>query len=104
MTDTATAETAEITASLGECSRCEKALDTTGYPRWCKSCRAKNRREYESLRKQLAETRGFSAGSNAMRAYLADAFAEYPDFQRFSGHEIARVIRNVTGPALPLSE
>lgn len=99
--NTKPAETTEGTKAE-ECSRCEKTLDTTGYPKWCKSCRAKNQREYVALKKQMAETRGYSAGVSAMREYLAGAFDGYGPVQSFGGPDIARIIRRVTGPALPV--
>jgi hypothetical protein len=56
------------------CSKCEGVLDTDGYPKWCKACRAKHRREYEATKKEMGETRGYAAGCSAMREFLADYF------------------------------
>lgn len=81
------------------CSKCEGALDTTGYPLWCKSCRAKNKREYEATKKQMQETRGYAAGVSAMRAYLAAQFLKFGTAGSFSGVEISRIIEHCKGPA-----
>lgn len=53
---------------------CGKPLDTSGYPLWCKACRAAHRRGYESTRDEMSETRGFAAGASAMQAALAAQF------------------------------
>ena len=87
--------------STETCSRCGKERDTQGAPPWCKACRAKYQRDYQALRKEMSESRGFAAGISAMRAYLADTWDKYPDIQTFTGPQIARVIRNVRGPDMP---
>jgi hypothetical protein len=79
------------------CSRCEADLDTTGYPKWCKKCRAKYRREYVSLRAQMQETRGFAAGVSAMRAAVEARFQHWPRAM-FSGAEIASQVHVMPGP------
>lgn len=83
---------------MENCSKCNKELDTTGYPLWCKSCRAANKREYEATKKEMQESRGYAAGVAAMRAYLADNFARYGSAGSFNGNEIAHTIRTVPGP------
>ena len=83
--------------SPNECSKCSAELDTAGFPKWCKACRAKYKREYEGLKKEMAETRGYSAGISAMREFLAVQFVGYT-IQRFSGPEIAHIIRNCSAP------
>lgn len=88
---------AEETTSA--CSKCEKPLDTSGFPHWCKACRAKNQREYMALRKEMAETRGFAAGVSAMREYVAANFEVYNFPQVFTGVEIARIVRTCADPA-----
>ena len=90
----------ESPEDLRKCSRCEKPLDTTGFPKWCKACQASYRREYNSTRKQMAETRGFAAGVAAMRKFLVDRFGGYR-IQHFSGPEIAGIIQRCDGPDLP---
>jgi predicted amidophosphoribosyltransferase len=57
-----------------KCSKCEKKLDTEGTPRWCKKCRADYQREYQGLKKEMSETRGYAAGCSAMREFLSDYF------------------------------
>ena len=54
-----------------KCSRCEGPLNTVNFPHWCKACRAKYQREYQALRKQMSETRGFAAGVSAFRDHAA---------------------------------
>lgn len=75
------------------CSKCEEPLDTTGYPKWCKSCRAKHRREYEEVRKKLT----FGEGIAAMRELMADEFDRLGS-GKFSGYECADLIRQAPGP------
>lgn len=84
--------------SESKCSRCEKTLDTTGNPRWCKACRAKYQREYRDLESQMTETRGYAAGLSAMREYLAENFARYSPIQTWNGQSIAKIIRDCAGP------
>lgn len=73
--------------------RCENALDTEGSPKWCKKCRATYRREYEALKDQMRESRGYGRGVTALRNYLAEEF-EVHGSGSFSGYEIAHLIRN----------
>jgi len=60
--------------STDQCSKCSTTLDTEGYPKWCKACRAKYKREYESLKGDMAASRGFSQGVEAMAQTLALEF------------------------------
>ncbi len=83
------------------CSRCESPLDTTGNPQWCKKCRAKNQREYERTRKDMAETRGFAAGASATKAFIAECFEQQVRHANISGMEAARYVRACNGPTLP---
>lgn len=57
-------------AETRNCSRCDNALDTEGYPRWCSSCRKAYKREYDQTRKEMGEGKGFLAGAEAMRLSL----------------------------------
>jgi hypothetical protein len=102
--ETEASNESEESANATECSKCHGALDTTGYPRWCKACANKYRQETRPLGKKIARSAGFAAGAEAMRKYLADEFeARFPktSIQRFSGPEIAYTIRNVSAPAPP---
>lgn len=83
------------------CSRCEAPLDTTGNPQWCKKCRAKNQREYERTRKDMAESRGFAAGVTATKSLLAGEFELKIRGAQITGFEAARLVRVCRGPALP---
>lgn len=89
------------------CSRCEKPLDTTGYPLWCKACQREYRREYRSLQKQMAETRGFAAGTSAGAAAMKDQavrwFRQFPH-AAFSGAEIAVKIQQMPTPLIPVGD
>lgn len=86
------------------CTKCESSLDTKGFPLWCKKCQNDYRKQYNAIRKQMAEKNGFALGVQAMRDYLANEFAKYPQFQRFDGPSIARTIRSVAAPPLPADQ
>ncbi len=79
------------------CTKCNGARDTTGFPKWCKSCRAAYHREYKELKEGMSETRGFSAGISAMRDCMATEF-ERLGSGMFAGYEIAELIRQAPGP------
>ncbi len=79
------------------CSKCEKALDTEGYPKWCKVCRAKHRREYESTKKEMSETRGYAAGCSAMRDFMVRYFAQFGNV-KLSGVEVSVMARKAGLP------
>ncbi len=95
---TATPTNSPVSSPVSTCSKCDKALDTTGYPLWCRSCRAANKREYENTRREMQESRGYAAGVTAMRHYLAENFRRYGTAGSFSGVEIAATIMQVRGP------
>ncbi len=86
--------------AVDQCTRCEEALDTEGFPLWCKSCRAKYMREYRSLQRQMKETRGFAAGVAAMRAHIAAHWGQWPSAV-FSGTEIRMKTMQLQGPNEP---
>ena len=88
------------TETVHKCSRCEKDLDTTGYPKWCKACQAAYRREYRSLQGEMAETRGFAAGVSAMRDHLTNRFSRAP-LASFTGAALVDWLRKEPGPRLP---
>lgn len=79
------------------CSRCESPLDTTGSPKWCKACRAKNQREYMALRKEMAESRGFAAGVSAMREAVVREFDRLGR-QNVNAFACAKWVREMPGP------
>lgn len=88
-----------LTADDLKCSRCEEKLDTTGFPRWCKACQNKYRRELRETRKEMQESRGYAAGVSAMREYLAREFEQrYGNQGSWTGSEIADIIRAARGP------
>ena len=82
-----------------KCTKCDGPLDTTSYPLWCLKCRAAHRREYEATKKEMSESRGFAAGMNAMREYLARNFRQYGSAGSFTGYEIADTILRAKGPS-----
>jgi hypothetical protein len=80
-----------------KCGRCESDLDTEGSPRWCKKCRAKYQREYQSLRKEMNESRGYAAGCSAMRDFMVGYFAQFGNV-RLSGFEASAMARKAGIP------
>jgi len=82
---------------------CSNPLDTTGYPKWCKVCRAAYKREERTLMEHRLKGRGFAAGVKEMREYLAAQF-ERMGSGAFTGYEIAEMIRRAPGPALNESD
>ncbi len=80
-----------------KCGRCESELDTEGSPRWCRKCRAKYQREYQGLRKEMGESRGYAAGCSAMRAFIADYFQQFGNV-RLSGVEASIMVRKAGLP------
>lgn len=80
-----------------KCSKCSSELDTSGYPQWCKVCRAKYKREYDETKAKLTESRGYAAGISAMRAFLYTRFDRLGSGS-FSGREIADIIARTPGP------
>lgn len=83
------------------CSRCEGELDTTGYPRWCKKCRATNQREYNRTIREMSETRGFAAGfaagAAAMRVKIV-SHCQGLGSGRFPGAMLAGWIAKLSNP------
>jgi len=79
------------------CTKCDGPRDTTGYPKWCRKCRAANKRECEKARNEMLESKGFAEGREEMREHLAAGF-EALGHSRFTGYEIAESIRRVPGP------
>ena len=82
-----------------KCTKCGGPRDTTGYPKWCRSCRATNKRECEEVRKKMLESKGFGEGREEMREHLAAGF-ERLGSSMYSGYEIAASIRRVPGPTV----
>ena len=72
---------------------CESSLDTAGSPQWCKSCRAKYQREYQALRKEMSEGRGFAAGVAAFRAHIVGKFLAIPSSSRIDSHAAAAWVK-----------
>lgn len=83
------------------CSKCEKPLDTTGFPKWCKSCIAAYKREYRRTKEDMSEGRGFAAGVSATKSFLATEFEHAIRGAQINGFEAARLVRACRGPALP---
>ncbi len=93
------AQAPQIETAVNLCSRCDQPLDTTGFPRWCKACQTKYRKELAATKREMQESRGYAAGVSAMRDYLARQFAErYGPDVRWSGTEISQIIKQCRGP------
>ncbi len=80
------------------CSRCEKPLDSTGYPQWCMKCRAAYKKEYSRTQKDMTETRGFASGISACKEFLAQEFERRIAGSPLTGFDVARFIRTSHGP------
>ena len=81
------------------CSKCLSSLDTDGYPKWCKSCRAKYRREYEVTRDEMMRAAAFQDGVRATREYLIGEIARRGTAQMLlSALDIARWISEFPAP------
>ncbi len=78
-----------------QCSRtdCGKPLDTSGSPPWCKACRAKYQRDYQSLRKEMSESRGYAAGVSAFRDHIVKKFEAIGTSANFTGSVAAQWVR-----------
>jgi hypothetical protein len=80
-----------------ECSKCNATLDTIGYPKWCKACRANYRREYEDEKQERLGKKGYARGVEDLRDLLAGEFDRLGS-GNFSGAECAYLIRQVPAP------
>ena len=77
-----------------KCSKCESGkVEDEHYPRWCKTCRAKWQREYQALRKDLSETRGYAAGVSAFREHIVKKFEAIGTTATFNGAVAAQWVR-----------
>lgn len=85
------------------CSKCEKPLDTSGYPKWCQACRNAYRTEYNRTRKEMSETRGFCAGVSSAKQFIAREFQTKVGGAQLTGHEAAGLVLRCNGPNLPSS-
>ena len=78
---------------------CINALDTTGYPKWCKACRAAYKREERVLQEHRYKARGYAAGVKAMREYLVEQFTAARTIM-WTGEQLASIVRGCPGPKL----
>lgn len=85
-------------AQTAKCSKCSGPLDTDRYPRWCRKCKAQYQREYQALKRDMTESRGYADGVADMRAHLAQKF-EGLGGGTFSGTDAAQWVRNEAGPS-----
>lgn len=84
-----------------ECSKCGEPVDREipdNTAQWCRACRAKYQREYQAMRKEMTQSRGYAAGVAAMRGFLAENFLNYGTAGSFTGAEIASIIMTCRGP------
>lgn len=80
------------------CSKCSSDLDTQGYPKWCKGCRAKYQKEYVAVKATMETEQAYVRGIETMREHLAGEFAKHPRVT-FSGVEVAGWITRAPRPA-----
>ena len=101
-TETEATDVSRETLKTAEtCSKCEKPLDTSGFPKWCKACQNAYRREYRRTKEDMSESRGFAAGVSATKSLLASEFEHAIRGAQINGFEAARLVRACRGPALP---
>lgn len=81
------------------CTKCGAPRDTTGYPLWCRACRAKYKKENDEIRGELVKNQKFREGAEEMREMLAEQFAKYGPGM-FSGDEISALILQAPDPQL----
>ena len=79
------------------CSKCGQVLDTTGTPKWCKSCRADYQRERTNGIEERAEKRGLERGITAEKQSV-EAYFRYLGNAHFSGTEVAAMVAKMPGP------
>ena len=87
-------------AVVDRCSKCAEPMDIAvkaGTAKWCKKCRAQYQEEY----RQTVKQQDWHAGVAAMREYFAGSMEGYPPLQRWTGAEIAAIMRRVSGPKFP---
>lgn len=89
--------TAEAAAERCSHADCTNILDTTGLPKWCRSCRAAYQREYQALRVDRKQQVGFAQGREAMRDMVVAEFARL-GLNQFSGDEVAHLVARMPGP------
>src|ERR1700684_213797 len=74
-----------------QCGQCGQPLDRNGSPKWCKSCWARYQREYQALKGEMAEGKGFARGVAAFRTMLIENFNRLGT-GTFAGDEVAALI------------
>ena len=85
------------------CGKCGKELDTTGYPLWCLSCRAKYKREYVETRDRMAEHNAYIRGADAMRALLLSEIGKQHPLGQVTVGLVANWIAATPRPEFPES-
>lgn len=87
-----------------KCTQCKvNDLDTEGYPKWCKSCRARYKREQRVLESYRTETKGlaigYRRGKDDMRQAAIEHFERFR-YAHFSGYEISKMLAIIPDPIL----
>lgn len=80
-----------------KCNKCSAPIDTTGYPKWCKACRAKYKREYTDTVEAMTAARAFNQGVDAFRETLAMEFARHGKAP-LTGTQVSWIISNSPRP------
>lgn len=80
------------------CSLCDAALDTTGYPLWCKECRTKRKRALKEAHAQMATGKGFAAGAEQLRAAQIAKLNEMSSWATLEVSDVISWIREFPAP------
>ena len=81
-----------------KCSQCKvNPVERSGYPKWCKECHARYQREYQLLRGERGEAKGFARGVEAMRQAASAHFGRFRN-AHFSGYECAKILATMPAP------
>lgn len=68
-------------------------------PKWCKECRARYQKEYQILRMNRAEARGWVKGREAMRQMVVTEFDKLGTGM-FRADEVATLVAAMPGPQI----
>lgn len=86
----------KLCSTCGTKPRVNQADDATNLQ--CRECKYESQKRWTVSKENQKRAEAFVEGVNAMREYLAVNFEPYPPLQKFSGKEIAAIVRRVDGP------
>ena len=97
---------AEITpeplkCTVADCQEPRADQDPEATNRHCRSHRNEATKRYIMTKMEQDQKREFLKGVAAMREYFAGSMEGYPPLQRWTGAEIAAIMRRVSGPKFP---